>query len=79
MPIYTYNVLATDNDEPRNIEIFQDINDVPLTRDPKSGLEIKRVLFSGAEIQNKGLNRATIVNKLSAAATACGCSKGQKI
>jgi predicted nucleic acid-binding Zn ribbon protein len=79
MPIYTYNVLNVHSNEVRNIEIFQDINDIPFTVGPKSGMPIKRVMFSGADIHNKGLKRSTRVNKLSAAATACGCSKGKML
>jgi len=50
------------------------MTDEPLKTDPLSGEPVKRIISGGIGIKLKGLKRSTVVNKRSAAATACGCS-----
>ncbi|MFT6139747.1 MAG: hypothetical protein ACJAXN_000943 [Psychromonas sp.] len=79
MPIYTYEILPTGNQKTEQFEIFQHITDKPLTVDLNTGFPVRKIFTPGGDIHNKGLKRSTVVNKLSAAATACGCSKGNKL
>ncbi|MEH6576958.1 MAG: hypothetical protein V7731_07740 [Amphritea sp.] len=77
MPTYIYETIPTDeNTPPRRFEVFQRMSDEPLKADPETGLEVKRLITGGIGIKLKGLKRSTLVNKLSPAATACGCSSG---
>ncbi len=78
MPTYVYETMPDDPQvEPRRFEVFQKMMDVPLTRDPKTGETIRRIITGGAGIKLQGLKRSTVVNKKSAAATACGCATGK--
>ena len=75
MPTYVYEVIALNSGtEPRQFEVFQRMSDAPLTVDPDSGKPVRRIVSSGIGIKIKGLKRSTVVNKKSAAATACGCA-----
>ena len=75
MPTYVYE-FTTPNAaaESRRFEVFQRMNDAPLTVDPHSGEPVARIITGGIGIKLKGLKRSTVVNKRSAAATACGCA-----
>ena len=78
MPTYVYEITAsTAGSEPRRFEVFQKMSDAPLTCDPLSGQPVSRVISGGIGIRVKGLKRSTVVNKKSAAATACGCAAGR--
>jgi len=75
MPTYVYETVAPDRDaESRQFEVFQRMNDAPLTVDPHSGKPVVRIVTAGIAIKLKGLKRSTVVKKSSAAATACGCT-----
>jgi predicted nucleic acid-binding Zn ribbon protein len=77
MPTYLYETIPTDkNTLPRQFEVFHRMSDKPLKADPKTGLEVKQLITGGIGIKLKGLRRSTLVNKLSPAATACGCATG---
>ncbi|MFC6672930.1 FmdB family zinc ribbon protein [Marinobacterium aestuariivivens] len=77
MPTYVYETIPADSDTaPRRFEVVQKMSDEPLKSDPETGLPVKRLISGGLGIKLKGLRRSTQVNKLSAAATACGCSTG---
>ena len=77
MPTYVYEIIAPNSAaEPRRFELFQRMSDAPLTVDPGSGKAVRRVIVGGVGIKLKGLKRSTVVNKKSAAATACGCVTG---
>ena len=71
MPYYTYESLVN---EGLRFEFQQSIHDDPLTCHPESGEPIKKIIVAGAAIRIPGLKRSTVVNKLSPAATACGCA-----
>ncbi|WP_210447976.1 hypothetical protein [Vibrio crassostreae] len=77
MPIYKYAVVNSKNEVIKTVDIFQNINDEVLTFDIESNLPMTRV-FAGGSVNGNVLKRSTIVNKLSAAATACGCGKEVK-
>lgn len=77
MPTYVYEIISpSSGTEPRRFEVFQRISDAPLTFDPDSGQPVSRIVTVGVGIKLKGLKRSTVVNKRSAAATACGCATG---
>lgn len=77
MPTYVYEIISPNSGaEPRQFEVFQRISDAPLTFEPASGEPIRRIVTSAVGIKLKGLKRSTVVNKKSAAATACGCATG---
>ena len=79
MPTYVYEVIATNSaTESRQFEVFQKMSDAPLTVDPDSGKPVRRVITGGVGIKLKGLKRSTVVNKKSAAATACGCATASR-
>lgn len=75
MPTYTYEYIDDDG-TPRRMEIFQKMDDLPLERDPVTGRKLRKVLAVGGGIRTGTLRRSTVVDKTSAAATACGCAKG---
>lgn len=77
MPTYTYEVVSENNDAPsRRFEMTQRMSDDALTTDPESGLPVRRVVTAGVGIKLKGLKRSTTIDKLSPAATRCGCGTG---
>lgn len=77
MPTYIYEIISPNSGaEPRRFEVFQSMNDAPLTVDPASGKPVRRIVTGGVGIKLTGLKRSTVVNKKSAAATACGCATG---
>ncbi len=78
MPTYTYETVPVDSEsEPRRFEVFQKMTDEPLTTDPQFGEPVRRIVTGGIGIKLQGLKRSTVVNKRSAAATACGCATGK--
>ncbi len=78
MPTYVYETIPADAEsEPRRFELFQRMMDDPLKIDPQSGEPVRRIITGGIGIKLKGLRRSAVVNKNSAAATACGCATGQ--
>ncbi len=77
MPTYVYETIPGNSREaPRRFEIFQRMSDATLTREPDTGEAVKLIITGGIGIKLKGLKRSTVVNKKSAAATACGCTTG---
>ena len=70
MPYYTYESLVNKG---LRFEIKQSLHDVPMEHHPESGEPIKKIITAAA-IRLPGLKRSTVVNKLSPAATACGCA-----
>ena len=70
MPYYAYESLV--NKELR-YEIKQSIHDAPIEHHPESGEPIRKIITAAA-IKLPGLKRSAVVNKLSPAATACGCA-----
>ncbi|MBS1255171.1 MAG: hypothetical protein MAG581_00970 [Deltaproteobacteria bacterium] len=70
MPYYTYESLVNKD---LRFEIKQSIHDAPLEYHPESGEPIKKTITAAA-IRLSGLKRSAVVNKLSPAATACGCA-----
>lgn len=77
MPTYIYETIPSDSDsQPRRFEVFQRMTDSALEFDPETGDRVKRVITGGQGIKGKILRKTTVVNKASAAATACGCATG---
>ncbi len=77
MPTYVYETIPGNSREaPRRFEIFQRMSDATLTREPDTGEAVRLIITGGIGIKLKGLKRSTVVNKKSAAATACGCATG---
>jgi predicted nucleic acid-binding Zn ribbon protein len=77
MPTYIYETIgASLDDQPRRFELVQKMNDKALTHDPETGLLVQRIITGGIGVRRRGLKRSTVVNKKSAAATACGCVTG---
>jgi len=78
MPTYTYEIIPVDpGTKPRRFELRQRMTDDPLETDPDTGESVKRIITGGLGIKRKVLRRSTVVNKRSAAATACGCATGR--
>ncbi len=71
MPYYVYESLTNQGSR---FEFEQSIHDARLTHHPESGEPIKKIIVAGTAIRIPGLKRSTVVNKLSPAATACGCA-----
>lgn len=66
MATYVYETIPQQpGDEVRRFEVRQSMRDEPLTRDPESGLPVKRVIMGGFGIMTKG-----------AAPVAQGCGGG---
>ena len=78
MPTYVYETIPTNSrGVPRRFELFQRMSDPALIHDPNTGEPVKRIITGGSGIKLKGLKRSTVVDKTSAAATACGCATGR--
>ena len=78
MPTYVYEIVTPNvGTGPRRFEVFQRMDDAPLTVDPDSGLPVVRIVTGGIGIKLQVLKRSTVVNKRSAAATACGCASSR--
>ncbi len=78
MPTYVYETIpADDGIEPRRFELFQRMNDEPLSEDPETGVPVKRIITGGIGLKLGVLKRSTVVDKKSPAATACGCATGK--
>ena len=76
MPTYVYETISPiSGAKPSRFEVFQKMSDAPLTVEPGSGKPVRRIVTVGVGIKLKGLKRSTVVNKKSAAATACGCAR----
>jgi predicted nucleic acid-binding Zn ribbon protein len=68
MATYVYETIPQQpGDEVRRFEVRQSMRDEPLTRDPESGLPVKRVILGGFGIMTKG----------AAAPTPQGCGGGE--
>jgi predicted nucleic acid-binding Zn ribbon protein len=68
MATYVYETIPEKpGDEVRRFEVRQSMRDAPLTRDPESGLPVKRVILGGFGIMTKG----------AAAPLAQGCGGGE--
>jgi hypothetical protein len=78
MPTYVYETIPADSaTETRRFELFQRMMDERLQTDPQTGEPVRRIITGGLGIRRKVLKRSTVVNKSSAAATACGCATGK--
>jgi predicted nucleic acid-binding Zn ribbon protein len=78
VPTYVYETIPQDSEEaPHRFEYFQRMSDAPLTNDPVTGLPVRKIITGGAGIRLGVLKRSTVVDKRSAAATACGCATGK--
>ena len=78
MPTYVYETIPSNSRQaPRRFEIFQHMSDPTLIQDPDTGESVKLIITGGNGIKLKGLKRSTVVDKTSAAATACGCATGR--
>lgn len=71
MPYYVYETLGA---EKERFEFKQSIHDEVFQFHPDTGVPIRKIIVAGAGIRTVGLKRSTVVNKLSPAATACGCA-----
>ena len=69
MPTYEYE----DIEDGQILTVFQSIHDEKLTVHPETSRPIRRVFLTAPAIKSSGFNGRT-VNKLSQAATACGCA-----
>lgn len=69
MPTYVYQSLS----DGKRFEFRQGINEPALRRHPRTGEPLKRVIQAPA-IRIQGLRRSAVVDRLSPAATACGCA-----
>ncbi len=78
MPTYVYETIPSNSRQaPRRFEVFQRMSDPALIQDPDTGERVKQIITGGNGIKLKGLKRSTVVDKTSAAATACGCAIGR--
>ena len=80
MPTDVYEISSSEIDaEPSRFEIVQRrMPDPALTVDPVGGEPVQRVTTGGVGVIScGGLNRSTVVNKCSSAATACRCATGK--
>jgi len=55
MATYVYETIPTDPKiRPRRFEVEQKMSDPPLTKDPKSGLPVRRVIIGGSGLVTHG-------------------------
>jgi predicted nucleic acid-binding Zn ribbon protein len=69
MPTYEYK----DIEDGQILTVFQSIHDEKLTVHPETSRPIRRIFLTAPAIKSSGFNGRS-VNKLSQAATACGCA-----
>jgi len=74
MPVYVYQSLSSGE----IYEFKQSIHDPALTQHPQNQEPVQRVIQVPA-VRIQGLKRSTTVNKLSPAATACGCASNSAL
>ncbi len=78
MPTYVYETIPENSESPpRQFEVFQRMSEETLTHDPVTGEPVRRIITAAVALRLPGLKRSTVVNKRSAAATACGCASGK--
>ena len=57
MAIYIYETIPKNpKQKPRRFEVQQSMKDAPLTKDPKTGLPVKRVITGGSGSIFRGLS-----------------------
>ena len=55
MTTYIYETIPKNpKDKPRRFEVQQKMSDAPLTKDPKTGLPVRRVIIGGSGIVTHG-------------------------
>ena len=78
MPTYIYETIPSDGEvAPRRFEVSQRMDDERLVVDPVTGEPVRQIITGGIGLKLPHLRRSTVVNKKSAAATACGCATGK--
>ena len=79
MATYVYETIPErEGDEPRRFEVVQSMKDAPLTRDPQSGLRVRRVISGGFGLMRVGSNEMTSNTSAPApCAAGCACHAGR--
>lgn len=82
MATYVYETIPQrDGEQPRRFEVVQSMKDAALTRDPETGLPVRRVISGGFGLM-KAAEKSSGPNIVSApapCAPGCACHSGPRI
>lgn len=82
MATYVYETIPTrDGEQPRRFEVVQSMKDAPLTRDPQSGVRVRRVITGGFGLMGVGAEKSSAGGATPAApcSPGCACHAGPRI
>jgi predicted nucleic acid-binding Zn ribbon protein len=81
MATYLYETIPErDGDTPRRFEVVQSMKDAPLTRDPETGLRVRRVISGGYGLMRVGSEKSSPVASAAApCGPGCACHAGPRI
>ena len=77
MPIYVYETISDRERDVRRFEVRQAMSDAPLTRDPDTGLPVRRVLLGGIEIPRAPSDPRRKPSCAHGAGASCACCRPQ--
>lgn len=81
MATYIYETIPQrDGEEPRRFEVVQSMKDAPLTKDPKTGSPVRRVISGGYGLMGVAAEKRAVNTPASAGCGAgCACHAGPRI
>jgi predicted nucleic acid-binding Zn ribbon protein len=80
MATYIYETIPEQPGEtPRRFEVVQSMKDKPLTRDPASGLRVRRVISGGFGLMGVSEKNSSPAAAAAPCAPGCACHAGPRI
>jgi hypothetical protein len=80
MATYVYETIPQrDGEEPRRFEVVQSMKDAPLTRDPQTGVPVRRVISGGYGLMGVAAEKRTAAAPATPCAPGCACHSGPRI
>jgi len=81
MATYIYETIpAQPGESPRRFEMVQSMKDAPLTRDPQTGVRVRRVISGGYGLMGVGAEKSAASSAPAApCAPGCACHAGPRI
>jgi len=80
MATYVYETIPErDGEAPRRFEVVQSMKDAPLTRDPQTGLRVRRVISGGFGLMGVGSEKNASPAPAAPCAPGCACHAGPRI
>ncbi|MBP6864272.1 MAG: zinc ribbon domain-containing protein [Candidatus Didemnitutus sp.] len=80
MATYIYETIPEQSGEsPRRFEVVQSMKDAPLTRDPATGVRVRRVISGGYGLMGVGEKSGSSTPVSAPCAPGCACHAGPRI